>query len=144
MLDFSTYDLGYAPAKFFDMFIKSGVAGLFEIGDPRCLAGMSGVELAYEVIYRLYDREEVTPPVFRMQRTPEYWAGWVLAYYQWKSGYTFKEIIERVPIDTIIRMYHPYHEIDISQFADAMDELMERALDNAPDPVEPDVQNSRE
>lgn len=44
MLDFAVYDLKYDIEKFFQLFIFSGVANLFESGDCRTLVGMSGVE----------------------------------------------------------------------------------------------------
>ena len=50
MLDFAVYDLKYDIAEFFDLFIKSGVAARFESGDFTVIVGMSGVELAYEVL----------------------------------------------------------------------------------------------
>ncbi len=50
MLDFAVYDLKYDIAEFFDLFIKSGVAERFESGDFTVIVGMSGVELAYEVL----------------------------------------------------------------------------------------------
>ena len=52
MLDFAVYDLHYDIDVFFDLFICSGVATLFEQGDVNTLVGKSGVELAYEVIER--------------------------------------------------------------------------------------------
>lgn len=125
MMDFSTYDLHYTPDKFFDMFIETGIADLFSIGDPRFIVGMSGVELAYEVLYKL-GIETGVKPNFRIECSPEYWAGWALAYYQWDSGQTFQEIIRQVSISKIIQMYNPYHEMDISHFAEAMDGLLAR------------------
>ena len=50
MLDFAVYDLKYDIADFFELFIKSGVAKRFETGDFAVIVGMSGVELAYEVL----------------------------------------------------------------------------------------------
>ena len=50
MLDFAVYDLKYDIAEFFELFIKSGVATRFEDGEFEVLVGMSGVELAYEVL----------------------------------------------------------------------------------------------
>ena len=50
MLDFAVYDLKYDIADFFALFITSGVATRFEVGDFKLLVGMSGVELAYEVL----------------------------------------------------------------------------------------------
>ena len=36
---------------------------------------------------------------------------------------SFIEILEYIPIDDIIRMYSPYHEMDIRHFCDRMNEL---------------------
>ena len=50
-----------------------------------------------------------------------------MAYYQWETSLSFLEILESVPLDDIIRMYSPYHEMDIRQFAERMDELCQKA-----------------
>lgn len=51
-------------------------------------------------------------------RSPEYWSGWSLAYLQWYSGYTFIQIERALPLSEILSMYNPYHEADISKFAE--------------------------
>lgn len=58
---------------------------------------------------------------------PEYWAGWALAFYQWYSGYCFMEILTAAPLEELIVMYSTYHEMDILQFADRMQEKMKAA-----------------
>ena len=62
-----------------------------------------------------------------LDKSPEYWAGWALAYYQWYSGRSFMEILTAVPLEAIIDLYHPYHEMDIRQFADLMDQKIKTA-----------------
>ena len=47
-------------------------------------------------------------------RSQEYWTGWILAYYQWYTGKSFRIIQKEVPIERIRDMYNPYHEMDIS------------------------------
>ena len=49
MLDFAVCELHCDLTAFFDMFISSGIAALFEDGDFTVIAGKSGVELAYLV-----------------------------------------------------------------------------------------------
>ena len=56
-------------------------------------------------------------------RSPEYWAGWALAYYQWQTNLSFKQIDSFISITEVLAMYNPYHEIDISQFCDRMTKL---------------------
>ena len=127
MLDFATYDLGYDPCTFFDLFINSGLAKGFEKGEFNLTVGMSGVELAYRVLELTNHQVEDPQPRYTADRSPEYWAGWALAYYQWETALSFLDILECVPLDDIIRMYSPYHEMDIRQFCNRMNELYREA-----------------
>lgn len=127
MLDFAVYSLGYDVSDFFDMFIRSGAAAEFEAGDFRLLAGMSGVELAREVLWRLRIESAHVTPEYTAGRSEEYWAGWALAYYQWATSLRFSEIVACVPIKDVAALYSPYHEMDIRQFVDRMNELYREA-----------------
>lgn len=123
MLDFAVYDLNYDIENFFNLFLSSGFAKRFEEGDFLLLAGMSGVELAYEVLAASGKNEERIKPVYSIDRSEEYWTGWALAYYQWETGLRFESIIEHISIKEIQALYSPYHEMDIRQFVDKMNEL---------------------
>ena len=123
MFDFAVYDLKQDLTSFVDMFITSGVAELFEKGNVKTIAGSSGVELAYEVMDRTFGYCERIEPRFTVERSREYWAGWALAYYQWESKLSFKEIVREIPVSEIVELYSPYHEMDILQFVDCMNEL---------------------
>ena len=57
----------------------------------------------------------------------EYWTGWALAYYQWRSGRSLPDIERLVPIGQVEQLYHPFHEMDISSFCMRMDELCSAA-----------------
>jgi len=127
MLDFAVYDLNYEISRFFDMFISTGVASGFEKGDVTLLAGKSGVELAYEVIERIQGAVERIVPRYAGNRSAEYWTGWALAYYQWETSLSFAEIVNYVPIQEVQALYSPYHEMDIRQFVDKMNELYREA-----------------
>lgn len=52
MLDYAINDLGYDLEAFYSQFLISGVAESFAKGNPKYIAGLSGIELASEVIYR--------------------------------------------------------------------------------------------
>ena len=127
MLDFATYDLGYDPCGFFDLFMSCGLAERFGKGDFALTVGMSGVELACRVLELTKHQVEFPKPRYTADRSPEYWAGWALAYYQWETAMPFVEILECIPLDDIVRMYSPYHEMDIHQFVDRMNELYKEA-----------------
>ena len=127
MLDFATYDLGYDPCEFFDLFMNCGLAERFGKGEFTLTVGMSGVELAYRVLELTKHQVEFPKPRYTADRSPEYWAGWALSYYQWETAMPFVEILEYIPLDDIIRMYSPYHEMDIRHFCDRMNELYRAA-----------------
>lgn len=127
MLDFAVYDLHYELTDFFDLFIKSGISKRFESGDFTLLVGMSGVELAYEVLEHSGFKHERIKPNYTMNRSKEYWTGWALAYYQWNTSMSFEEIVRYVPIKDVLALYSPYHEMDIRQFVDKMNELYKTA-----------------
>ena len=123
MLDFAVHDLGYDLEEFFNLFIKTGLADRFGTGDFSLIVGMSGVELAYKVLEEsniTVDRGEVK---YSVDRSEEYWTGWALAYYQWYTALTFKDIIGFIAINDIKDLYHPYHEMDIRQFVDKLNEF---------------------
>lgn len=128
MLDFACHGLSHSAKDFWALFLQSGVAAAFGNGESRLIAGMSGIELAYEVLDRFgkkYKRQ--ADPVCADDKSPEYWAAWVLAQYQWLRGLTFSEIDSFAPIDDVIGMYRPFHEMDISQFDDELDRLYRKA-----------------
>ena len=71
---------------------------------------MSGTELCRDVFKRTTG---VIPDVnysSSMHRTPEYWAGWILAQYQWYSCQSFSVIYSCISFDELINLYYPLHE----------------------------------
>ncbi|WP_300626234.1 helix-turn-helix domain-containing protein [uncultured Megasphaera sp.] len=127
MLDFAVYDLKYDIAEFFNLFIKSGVAERFETGDFTIISGMSGVEIAYKVLEQSGVERERIKPNYTASRSEEFWTGWALAYYQWKTSMSFAEIVQYVPIKDILALYQPYHEMDIRQFVDKVNAMYKAA-----------------
>ena len=95
-------------------------------GDVSVIAGRSGIELAYDVLYESGLGECTLRPQVRFDRTPEYWAGWAVAYYQWRTALSFSRIAGAVPISDVVCMYHPFHEMDISCFCDPDTALAQR------------------
>ena len=116
MLDYAVNDCNMDGGLFLHMFITSGLAEQYERGDPKVVAGMSGVELAVQAIEAATGAKPDVKPGERDYRTPEYWAGWVIAQYQWHTTMSFSTILRFLPYDDIVRMYHTLHEADITKF----------------------------
>lgn len=125
--DYTINDCKLKPDWATVLFVTSGCAERFERGNPAYVAGMSGVELAREVITKTYRKKSLPEPTYSEGCSPEYWAGWALAEYQWYCGRRFKDIFERIPLSKVIGMYSVYHEMDITNFIETMEELYKYA-----------------
>ena len=99
-------------------FIVSGVAEQFGRGNPYY------VNMPSQVLFEEITRE--CPPRKRAQfeKSPEYWCGFVLAYYQWFTGLGFEQIGRRLPPSRILEMYHPLHEAEVDKFVDVANSVV--------------------
>ena len=127
---------------FWSAFIATGYAKAFQMGSPRIVAGLSGTEVALRVVeesglegafcagehghaqqnaqdgsHSLQQRLRSLPAKHGL--SPEYWCGWVIAYYQWVSSRTFKDIARTLPMSDALRMYPTFHEESEERFAEA-------------------------
>jgi DNA-binding transcriptional regulator YiaG len=93
--------------QFADMFSNSEIASGIEAGSPDILVGKSATEMLMIILNR-----EVEYTVIPVERTPEYWAGWVLANAQWYLNKSFKDILAVMPFSKLVGMYYPYHEAE--------------------------------
>lgn len=126
MVEFAVCDLGFDPDEFFVWFISSGIASKFEKGNPKYIAGLSGFELAEAVLRETNVSYEKREPSYIEFKGREYWAGWILAYYQWETGKRFEDIVkDGLTLSTVFSMYI-LHEADESKFVDAANELIAR------------------
>ncbi len=105
MLDYSAYSLHYDAGAMMDLFIASGTAALFECGDIRTITGMSGVELAYEVMERSGISFQRAQPRHTKGLSPEYWCGHALARMQWTTGLTFHQVLRSFSPAAFISSY---------------------------------------
>ena len=126
LFDCAINNFELSPEDFEARFIVSGLADAFSRGDPWCVSGHSGIELAMEMMRRTGDCcPKACPDVSISSR--EYWAGMYLAYYQWQSGLPMREIFSRgLSLSLIVSMYDPMHEADVSVFAQRAGDIVNR------------------
>ena len=98
---------GLEADSFADTFANSEIARGIESGTPDILVGKSATEMLMSIL-----QKDIVYTVVPVDRTPEYWAGWVLANAQWYLNRSFKEIFSVMPFSALVSMYHPYHEAD--------------------------------
>ena len=121
MLHDAVLVFGMNGTDFLNRFIQSGVAEQFENGNPKYIAGKSGLELFLEVMEKTTGEAFDTDLIENYQRSPEYWVGWMLTHYQWHSGRTFKSILDTVPYSELLGLYGTLHEADIQKSYDVLD-----------------------
>ena len=129
MLDFAVYSAGQSLSIFYSRFLNSNISREFAHGSPKYIAGKSGIELALDIFYDMHlDESEIQKALLNYQqkpdgRSPEFWTGYAIAYYQWFSALSFSHINDILPIENVLKMYPKYHEMDIHHFVDRMEEL---------------------
>lgn len=159
-MDFGTHALKYSAEAFFSMFAFSRVGREFAAGHPSFIAGRSGIELALLVVEQTVadsdnskthgdahsdkgikshiDEKQMSAQSLdafwnrlQQERSPEFWVGWAVAYYQWLRNLPFSEILRFISVEQILAMYQKYHEIDIRHFSDALDKIRSDNLSEA-------------
>ena len=127
-VDFAVVTLSISPELFESCLAASNAARQFEKGNPSYVAGMNGCEFARRVLSESGLNFDDAEDVMYLDKSPEYWAGWALAFLQWHSSYSFMQILSVIPLEDIIKMYPVYHEMDIANFTDKAEARIRRAL----------------
>ena len=105
MLDFSVHSLRQDATSMMELFCASGLASLFERGDIRAIAGMSGIELAYETLERSGLTYERVTPRHTRSLSGEYWCGHALVRAQWETCLPFSTILKSFSIPAFTAKY---------------------------------------
>ncbi|MBE5741896.1 MAG: helix-turn-helix transcriptional regulator [Clostridiales bacterium] len=103
----------------FQHFVMSGIAHQFGRGNPRYV-NMPAQALFNEIT----DGKMAMVQPYSYSRSPEYWCGFVLAYYQWYTGLGFEQIGRRLPPSRIISMYNPLHEASMEKFVEVANSIV--------------------
>lgn len=116
IFDFATNFEGRNLDYFIENYFIKKAALDIQTGNPFVLAGLSFNEaysriVGYETQYRL-----------PMDKSPEYWAGWVLAFTQWYHNRTFSELLSVISASSLVDMYYPLHEANETNTADIFEE----------------------
>ncbi|RZT01211.1 helix-turn-helix domain-containing protein [Cuneatibacter caecimuris] len=121
MLHDAVLEFGMNGTDFLKRFIQSDVSVQIESGNPKYIAGKSGLELFLEVMEKTTGQIYTTDLIESYDRSDVYWVGWMLTHYQWYSGRTFKSILDTVPYDELIGLYGTLHEADIQKSYEVLD-----------------------
>lgn len=106
-------DIGINPTIFWNTFVNSNVAEQIEKGNPKYLTCS-----ALDYLNEIYNGRKSIPDKEDINKDKYYWAGWVLAQFQYKKGYSFYKINNSLPIEEVLRLYSTLHEADVTKFFD--------------------------
>ena len=122
--DYAVNDCHIPGTDFVRLFATSSVCARWENGEPMYLLGKSGIEIVKDILSETTGKAPKVEPSTAYRRSPEYWCGWVIAYYQWFSGRRFADIFRTVSYDTLLSLYPTLHEVDISHVTDTLERYM--------------------
>jgi DNA-binding transcriptional regulator YiaG len=120
MMDYVANDCNMDADLYFKLFLSSNVCKAIENGNPKYILGLSGIDIAKDVVLDKMGKTLIEIPQERFSRSPEYWAGWAIAYYQWFSVRKFSEIHSV--------LYSTLHEADISKFVSVANKKIKEAF----------------
>lgn len=115
---------------FIDLFLASGIASEFGRGNVTYISGMSGIELAQTVLKKCGKKTVDIKELPYIDYPPEYWVGWILAYYQWHTGKAFSTICQKLRYPALMDMYGVLHEADPSKAVSVFDDMMKSGETN--------------
>lgn len=95
--------------KVWEYFVVTNYAKQFENNNPKFVLGKSSIEIVTEILKKIRNADVPEKEYISFDRTPEYWAGWILSQYQIYSELSFKKIHSLISFERLVRMYHPYH-----------------------------------
>ena len=122
--DYAVNACGLDPDEFMDLFIAEGYAETFGKGNPKVVSGLSGTELVMEIVESSGRQMTFPEPQTEYDCSPEYWCGWILAYYQWVTGRSFKDIRDNISMREIRKLYSPLHEAGEEKFVDTVNAII--------------------
>ena len=125
-VDYAVNACNMTIENFFHLFVTTGFATQFGNGVPKIISGLSGTELVHEVIVKAGMNWELPKAQTEYEYSPEYWCGWIAAYYQWYTGRTFKDIFQNICAKEIEKLYPTLHEAHEDKFVDVVNSIIER------------------
>lgn len=111
---------------FLNLFISSGYASYYEKGISQIISGMSGTELVIEVLTKVGLIQNFPHQQVSYEYNKEYWSGYILAYYQYKTRKSFKNINNFISMNEIIKLYPTLHEASEDKCVDTFDNIIKQ------------------
>lgn len=123
-VEYATLFCGIGGQEFLGLFIASGIAEEFGRGNAKYISGMSGIELSQLILEKCGKKVADIEELPYIDYPPEYWVGWILAYYQWYTSKSFSIICRKLSYQSVSELYGVLHEADPSKAVSVFDDIM--------------------
>lgn len=123
-VEYATLFCNIAGQEFIDLFVASDISAEFSRGNVKYISGMSGIELARLILEKCGKKVADIEELPYIDYPPEYWVGWILAYYQWYTGKSFSTICRKITYQSMSDLYGVLHEADPSKAVSVFDDIM--------------------
>ncbi len=124
--DYAVNACRFSADEFLCLFISSELSDGFEHGNPKLISGLSGTELVMETLTKAGLKISFPEPRTEYNCSPEYWCGWILAYYEQKTGRSFRNIHKSISMQEILKLYPILHEASEDKFVDTINNIISR------------------
>lgn len=128
--EYAINNLKIRGQEFLNLFSLGRIGEAFSRGEIRYISGMSGIELVNTALKEYSFTIETKDYDLSISYPPEYWCGWILAYYQWCSGKTFSQIQKKISFQNLMNLYGVLHEADTSKAVQVLDRFFEDEATN--------------
>lgn len=126
-VEYATLFCNIDGQEFIDLFVASDISAEFGRGNVKYISGMSGIELARLILEKCGKKVADITELPYIDYPPEYWVGWILAYYQWYTGKSFSTICRKITYQTMRDLYGVLHEADPSKAVSVFDDIMKKS-----------------
>ena len=125
-VDYAVNDCGVPVAPFLDMLVATEVGECFRMLDPRVVSGLSGVELAGEILSKSGMGEGGPEPAMKTKASPEYRIGRALACYVVGMGCGLRELLRIVTAEDLLKLCAKIPEGEEGEWITGIERIVRR------------------
>lgn len=123
-IDYAANSCQMKMDDFLALFIGTGCAEQFASGVPKYVSGVSGTELVMDVLTKSGLDMNFPEAQIEYDYSPQYWCGHILAYYQWYTGRSFKDVQKHITMQEVEKLYPTLHEASENKFVDIVNRII--------------------
>lgn len=125
-VDYGVNDCGVPLAPFLELLVAAETGECLKKTDPRVISGLSGVELAREIMAKSGMGAGGPEPSLKQKASPEYRIGRALACYSVGMGCGLRELLRLIKADDLMKLSDRIPEGDEGEWLTGIERLVRR------------------